>query len=66
MPVTALFMAGSMRVPRDDGRGGLRDHILVVTRWFGGKHLGSDRFRHVKEAVRLCLNALRPGEECRS
>ena len=34
-------------------REGLRDHIVVVTRWFGGKHLGSDRFRHVQDAVRI-------------
>ncbi len=40
-------------------REGLRDHIIVVTRWFGGKHLGGDRFRHVQEAVRIYLYALR-------
>ena len=34
------------------------DHIVVVTRWFGGKHLGGDRFRHVQEAVRLYIKAL--------
>ena len=38
-------------------REGLRDHIIVVTRWFGGKHLGGDRFRHVQEAVRIYLDA---------
>lgn len=37
-------------------REGLRDHIVVVTRWFGGKHLGGDRFRHVQEAVRIYLS----------
>lgn len=36
-------------------REGLRDEIVVVTRWFGGKHLGGDRFRHVQEAVRIYL-----------
>ncbi|PZQ97824.1 MAG: hypothetical protein DI533_11755 [Cereibacter sphaeroides] len=36
-------------------REGLRNHIVVVTRWFGGKHLGGDRFRHVQEAVRIYL-----------
>ncbi|WP_374291926.1 YigZ family protein [Paenirhodobacter enshiensis] len=36
-------------------REGLRDHLVVVTRWFGGKHLGGDRFRHVQEAVRIYL-----------
>ena len=39
-------------------REGLRGHIVVVTRWFGGKHLGGDRFRHVQEAVRIYIRAL--------
>jgi putative IMPACT (imprinted ancient) family translation regulator len=40
-------------------REGLQNHIIVVTRWYGGKHLGGDRFRHVKAAVRHYLdNAL--------
>jgi putative IMPACT (imprinted ancient) family translation regulator len=34
-------------------REGVTGHIIVVTRWFGGKHLGGDRFRHVQEAVRI-------------
>ncbi|WP_417587087.1 YigZ family protein [Pararhodobacter oceanensis] len=37
----------------------LTGHIVVVTRWYGGKHLGGDRFRHVQEAVRLYLAELR-------
>lgn len=36
-------------------REGVRDHLVIVTRWFGGKHLGGDRFRHVQDAVRLYL-----------
>ena len=39
-------------------RAGLRDHLIVVTRWYGGKQLGGDRFRHVQEAVRIYLEAL--------
>ncbi len=39
-------------------RAGLNGHVVVVTRWYGGKHLGGDRFRHVQEAVRLYLAAL--------
>ena len=35
-----------------------RYHIVVVTRWFGGRRLGGDRFRHVQEAVRIYLDAL--------
>ncbi|MGQ0610604.1 MAG: YigZ family protein [Paracoccaceae bacterium] len=36
-------------------RAGLRGHLVVVTRWYGGKPLGGDRFRHVQEAVRIYL-----------
>ena len=36
-------------------RAGLADHVVIVTRWYGGKHLGGDRFRHVADAVRLYL-----------
>ena len=36
-------------------REGVENHVIVVTRWFGGKHLGGDRIRHVAEAVRLYL-----------
>ncbi|MBC9245672.1 YigZ family protein [Paracoccus sp. 11-3] len=36
-------------------RAGLQDHVIVVTRWYGGKHLGGDRFRHVADAVRHYL-----------
>ena len=37
-------------------RAGLTDHVIVVTRWYGGVKLGGDRFRHVQEAVRLYLD----------
>ncbi|MFC0200281.1 YigZ family protein [Paracoccus rhizosphaerae] len=36
-------------------RAGLQDHVVIVTRWYGGKHLGGDRFRHVADAVRHYL-----------
>lgn len=39
-------------------RAGLVDHIVVVTRWYGGVHLGGDRFAHVVTAVRAYLAAL--------
>ncbi|MGG7566263.1 YigZ family protein [Rhodovulum sp. DZ06] len=39
-------------------RAGLEGHIVCVTRWYGGKHLGGDRFRHVQDAVRVYLDAL--------
>lgn len=34
----------------------LQNHLIVVTRWYGGKHLGGDRFRHVQECVRHYLS----------
>lgn len=39
-------------------REALFDHLIVVTRWYGGKHLGGDRFRHVQTCVRAYLDAL--------
>jgi len=39
-------------------REGLHDHMIVVTRWFGGTHLGGDRFRHVQSCVRQYLDDL--------
>jgi len=69
---TWAFLGDGGAVKNDDGesgagmiivqmleREGLKNHIVVVTRWYGGKHLGGDRFRHVKDAVRHYLdNAL--------
>lgn len=39
-------------------REGVYDHLVVVTRWYGGKHLGGDRFRHVQTSVRAYLDSL--------
>ena len=39
-------------------REGLHGHLIVVTRWYGGKHLGGDRFRHVQSAVKAYIEAL--------
>jgi putative IMPACT (imprinted ancient) family translation regulator len=39
-------------------RAGLVDHIIVVTRWYGGVHLGGDRFAHVVTCTRAYLEAL--------
>ncbi|MGX9354859.1 YigZ family protein [Roseobacteraceae bacterium S113] len=39
-------------------REGCYDHLLIVTRWYGGKHLGGDRFRHVQTCVRAYLDTL--------
>jgi len=64
------LLLGSGPVKNDDGesgagnvilrmleRDGVRDHLVIVTRWYGGKHLGGDRFRHVQTAVRAYLDA---------
>ncbi len=66
---TWAFIGADGAVKNDDGeqgagmiivqmlqREGLQNHIIVVTRWYGGKHLGGDRFRHVKDAVRYYLD----------
>lgn len=29
--------------------------LVVVTRWFGGVHLGPDRFKHINQAARDAL-----------
>ena len=63
------LLAGDIPIKNDDGESGagmvilrmlerenLRNHIIVVTRWYGGKHLGGDRFRHVQDAVRYYLD----------
>jgi putative IMPACT (imprinted ancient) family translation regulator len=40
-------------------REGLRDRVVVVTRWYGGVHLGGDRFAHIVTCTRAALAALR-------
>ncbi len=40
-------------------REGLENHIIVVTRWYGGVHLGGDRFAHIVTCVRAYLAVLR-------
>ncbi|XP_063980861.1 protein IMPACT-A-like [Diachasmimorpha longicaudata] len=34
-----------------------KDVLVVVSRWYGGIHLGPDRFRHINNAARLVLEA---------
>lgn len=40
-------------------REGLQNHIIVVTRWYGGVKLGGDRFRHVQTCVKYYLEQMR-------
>lgn len=37
-------------------RAALSDHLIIVTRWYGGKKLGGDRFRRVQDATRAYLD----------
>ena len=32
-----------------------QDELIIVSRWYGGKQLGSDRFRHVQDATKMYL-----------
>lgn len=70
----AVVLSGDGAMRNDDGesgagavilkmieRAGLQDHVIVVTRWYGGVHLGGDRFAHVVTSVRAYLEALAAG-----
>jgi putative IMPACT (imprinted ancient) family translation regulator len=39
-------------------RAGVTGHVIIVTRWYGGKKLGGDRFRRVQDCVRAYLEAM--------
>ncbi len=64
----AVLLSDGTPLKGDDGESGagmvilrmleredLKDHVIVVTRWYGGKHLGGDRFRHVQDCVHAYL-----------
>ncbi len=66
----AVILPDGTPLKNDDGEAGagmvilrmlereeLRGEIVCVTRWFGGTHLGGDRFRRVQDAVRAYLEA---------
>jgi putative IMPACT (imprinted ancient) family translation regulator len=68
----AVILSGEGPVKNDDGEGGagqmilqllegnnITDHVIIVTRWFGGTKLGGDRFRRVQDCVRYYLEAER-------
>ncbi|MCE2517082.1 MAG: YigZ family protein [Alphaproteobacteria bacterium] len=44
----------------------LFDHVIIVTRWFGGTQLGGDRFRRVQDSGRHYLESrppkMKPGD----
>jgi putative IMPACT (imprinted ancient) family translation regulator len=45
----------SMVILRMLERADLTGHVIIVTRWYGGKKLGGDRFRRVQDCVRAYL-----------
>jgi putative IMPACT (imprinted ancient) family translation regulator len=66
--LAAMLPSGGLKA--DDGESGagmvilrmmereaLSNHVIIVTRWYGGKKLGGDRFRRVQDAVRAYLDA---------
>ncbi|WP_282027575.1 YigZ family protein [Ruegeria faecimaris] len=68
----AILPTGALKA--DDGESGagmvilrmleraeLSGHIVIVTRWYGGKKLGGDRFRRVQDATRAYLDELELG-----
>jgi len=70
----AARLADGTEIKNDDGEGGagmiilqmlaregLEDVVVVVTRWYGGTHLGGDRFRHVKTSVQHLFDGLQSG-----
>lgn len=42
-------------------REALTDFAIIVTRWYGGTHLGGDRFAHIVTCTRALLDAKRNG-----
>ncbi len=64
----AAILADGTPLKGDDGESGagmvilnvlthenITDHIVVVTRWYGGTKLGGDRFRRVKDSVQAYI-----------
>ncbi len=68
----AMLSTGALKA--DDGESGagmvilrmmeraeLDGHVIIVTRWYGGKKLGGDRFRRVQDATRAYLDHIAAG-----
>ena len=67
----AVILNDGKRLKSDDGESGagaiilnhlakasLLNHVVVVTRWYGGVHLGADRFRHVRDCTKAYLESV--------
>jgi putative IMPACT (imprinted ancient) family translation regulator len=64
----AVLFPNSGPVKSDDGEAGagmmivrmlerkeLNNHLIIVSRWFGGVHLGGDRYRRIRDCVNYYL-----------
>ncbi|SHG54068.1 YigZ family protein [Cognatishimia maritima] len=64
----AAILSDGTPIKGDDGESGagmvivrmleraeVQDHLIVVTRWYGGTKLGGDRFRRVQDCVNAYL-----------
>jgi putative IMPACT (imprinted ancient) family translation regulator len=64
-----VILSDGGAIKNDDGEGGagmviirmlervdLKDHLIIVTRWFGGTQLGGDCFRRVQDSVAYYLD----------
>ncbi|MDE2694185.1 MAG: YigZ family protein, partial [Paracoccaceae bacterium] len=60
----AVILSNKGPLKHDDGEAGagalilkmleqkeLKNHLIIVTRWFGGINLGGDRFKNIKYCV---------------
>lgn len=66
----AVILPDGTQIKNDDGESGagmvilrmlerenITGEVVVVTRWYGGVHLGGDRFRHVQSCIRAYFEA---------
>lgn len=66
----AVILEDGTQIKDDDGESGagaimlkildqqnITNHLIVVTRWYGGVHLGADRFRHIRTCVQAYSKA---------
>lgn len=73
----AALLADGGPLKNDDGEAGagavilkmlereaVANRIVVVSRWYGGVHLGGDRFAHIVTCTRAALKALRGEAGC--